>query len=392
MKHAKLKSIKQLKNLKNKRVLVRVDYNLPFNGGKLNFKEDARIQASLDTIKYLLGKGADVILVSHLGRPKGKGVKLSLKPVAHHLGKLLGERVSFTGGDFTKAKIKKGVNLLENIRFYKGEKAGDKAFARKISKLGDIFVNEAFSVSHRGDASVALIGGFLPAYSGIHLEQEIKNLSKLLSKKVAQPYIALLGGAKISTKINLIESFLKKADKVLLGGALISTILKYNGYVIGKTCYEEIPEKTIKNIIKSKKLVLPKDVVVGKRDDPKSAQVVDLLEGKALCKKEQEILDIGPKSVLEFSKHIKSAKTITWNGPMGYFENLSFAYGTFSLARLVCARAKGSAFAVVGGGETLVVLKKTHMEENIDWISTGGGAMLAYLAGEDMPGLENIMK
>ncbi|PIR66280.1 MAG: phosphoglycerate kinase [Parcubacteria group bacterium CG10_big_fil_rev_8_21_14_0_10_36_14] len=395
----KIKSIKQIKNLKGKRALVRVDYNLPINKGRLDFKEDLRIRASFETIRYLWKKDATIILISHLGRPEKREKSLSLAPIAKYLSKELLLKVNFMKDDLTKKniskKIKPGINLLENIRFYKEEESDSKEFAEKLAKLGDIFINEAFSVSHRNNASICCIQNFLPSYAGLHLEEEIKNLSRLLSKNIKKsnrPYIALMGGAKISTKINLISSLLKSTDFVLLGGALISNILKLQGYSIGNTFVEKISKNVVEKICKNKKIILPIDVVVGKKDEPQSACIVRLKDGKKLCKNNEGILDIGPETVLSFSKYIKSASTLVWNGPVGYFENTAFAYGTFSLARLIASRGKGKTYAVVGGGETISALDITEMEEDVDWISTGGGAMLAFLAGESMPGLKKIVK
>ncbi|MCG2694326.1 phosphoglycerate kinase [Candidatus Parcubacteria bacterium] len=395
----KIRSIKQVKNLKRKRVLVRVDYNLPFKNGKPDLKEDLRIRASFETVKYLQKRGAVIILVSHLGRPAKREKSLSLAPVAKYLSKKLFLKVNFIKDDLIKKdiskKIRPGINFLENIRFYKEEDLDDKRFAEKLAKLGDIFVNEAFSVSHRNNTSICSIQQFLPSYAGIHLEKEIKNLSRLLPENIKvqnRPYIALMGGAKISTKINLIDSLLKSADNVLLGGTLISNILKQQGYSIGDTFIEKISKDVVGKIYKNKKVVLPADVIVGKKDEPQSARIVRLEDGKKLCKKGEGILDIGPETVLRFSKYIKPASTIVWNGPMGYFENIAFAYGTFSLARLIASRGKGQAYAVVGGGETISALNLTGMEDDIDWVSTGGGAMLAFLAGEAMPGLKGVVK
>lgn len=395
----KIRSIKDAKDLKNKRALVRVDYNLSINNGKLDFKDDLRIRASLPTIKYLLERGATVILMAHLGRPDGWDKKLTLAPVAKYLGKLLKKPVNFIADDLTKKdlskKIKKGVNMLENIRFYTEESKGDKKFAKRLAGLGDIYINEGFSVSHRADASVAGLQNFLPGYAGLNLEQEIENLSRLLRqnvKKQNRPYVALMGGAKISTKVDLILSLLKSADNVLLGGALISGLLKFQGYKIGKTLTEDISPKTLKNILKNKKVVMPLDVVVGKTDNLKNLHTVRLNATKNLCADDESILDMGPETVLEFSKYLKKAKTIVWNGPLGLFEVHQLAYATVSLARLIAARGKGRAFAAVGGGETIAALELTKMQKYIDWISTGGGAMLSFLAGAKMPGLQKIIK
>ncbi|MFH1193971.1 MAG: phosphoglycerate kinase [bacterium] len=408
----RIRSIKELKDLKGKRALTRVDYNLSFVEGKPDFKDNLRIKASVETIKFLLEKGATVVLLAHLGRPDGWDKKLTLAPIAKYLSRLLktacpvrgsgsvaSNRVNFIADDLTKKdlnkKIKKGVNLLENIRFYDGECKNDRKFAKRLAELGDIYINEGFSVSHRADASVAGLQNFLPSYAGIYLEKEIANLSKLLRnnlRKNNRPFVALMGGAKISTKINLINNLLKSADNILLGGALISNVLKYQGYDVGGTIIEKVPEKVIKNIVKSKKIIFPADVVVGERNDVDTARLTQLYKDKKICNKNEEILDIGPESMLKFSAYIKKAQTIVWNGPMGYFEKLAYGYGTFGLARLIAARGKGRAFAVVGGGETIAALNMTKMEKYVDWVSTGGGAMLSFLAGERMPGLARIVK
>lgn len=392
-----IKSIKEIKDLKNKRALVRVDYNLSINNGKLDFKDNLRIRASVETIKFLLQKGATVILMSHLGRPEGWDKKLTLAPIAKYLAQILHKPVNFVGDDFTKKdvsrKIKKGVNMLENIRFYPEETKGDAKFAKLLSGFGDVYINEGFSVSHRPDASVAGLQNFLPAYAGIFLEREITNLSKCLRVRWrSRPYVALMGGAKISTKINLILNLLKSANNILLGGALISGLLKFQGYKIGKTITEDIDPKIAKNILNNKKIIMPKDVVVSKMNDMKNIRTVRLADTKELCKKDESILDMGPETVLEFSKYIKKAQTIVWNGPLGIFENPAFAHATMSLAQFIAARGKGKAFAAVGGGETIAALNATKMEKYVDWVSTGGGAMLSFLAGEKMPGLKKIIK
>ncbi len=418
----KIKSIKEIKDLKGKRALVRVDYNLSINNGKLDFKDDLRIRASLATIKYLLEKGATVILMAHLGRPDGWDKKLTLAPVAKYLAKILRKKVEFIPEDIRKIVFKKSpltplfqsgglkrkkggtpsfgkggqgrIFMLENIRFYPEESKGDKKFAKLLSGLGDIYINEGFSVSHRADASVAGLQNFLPSYAGLNLEEEIKNLSRLLRQNVKRqnrPYVALMGGAKISTKVDLILSLLKSADNVLLGGALVSGLLKFQGYKIGKTLTENIAPKILKNILKNKKVIMPLDVVVGKTDNLKHLRTVQLGEAKDLCAEDESILDMGPETVLEFSKYLKKAKTIVWNGPLGLFEVHQLAYATVSLARLVAARGKGRAFAAAGGGETIAALELTKMQKYVDWISTGGGAMLSFLAGAKMPGLRKIL-
>lgn len=393
----KICSIKDIKNLKGKRALVRVDYNLSINNGKLDFKDDLRIRAGLPTIKYLLEKGATVILMAHLGRPDGWDKKLTLAPVARYLGKLLKKPVNFISQDIVKKdvskKIKKGVNLLENVRFYAEESKNDRNFAKRLAALGDIYINEGFSVSHRPDVSVAGLQDLLPSYAGLHLEREIANLSKCLHIGWrGRPYVALLGGAKISTKINLILRLLKSANQVLLGGAMISGLLKFQGYKIGKTLTEDIDPKIAKDILKNKKVIMPDDVVVARPGDVKNIKTVRLADTKEICKHDEAILDMGPETVLKFSKYLKKAKTIVWNGPLGLFEKPPFAYATIALGQLIASRGKGRTFAAVGGGETISALNLTGMAEYVDWVSTGGGAMLSFLAGEKMPGLQKILK
>jgi len=394
----KVKSIKNVKNLKGKRVLVRVDYNLPFNGGDIDFKENARIKASLETIKFLLNEGAIIILIAHLDRPDHWDKEYTLKPIAKYLEKLLKQKVNFLENNILKElpKIEKGIYMLENIRFYKEEYKNDKKFAKRLASLGNLYVNDAFSVSHRDSASVSSVTNFLPTYAGIFLEKELNHLSRTCSKNIKKdnrPYVAVVGGAKIATKIKLIDSLLKTADRVLLGGALIIEILNHQGVDIGKShVSSRVSKKYLDKLLKNKKLLLPVDVVVGNIDDDKHARVVRLLRVKKVCQSGEDILDIGPQTIRDFSAEIKKAQTIVWNGPMGYFEMSIFAYGTKALAQVIAMRGKGKAYAVVGGGETVASLNQIKMAKYVDWVSTGGGAMLAFLGGEKMPGLKKIIK
>ncbi|MEA3272815.1 MAG: phosphoglycerate kinase [Patescibacteria group bacterium] len=352
----KLKSLTAIRNLHCKRVLVRLDLNVPLRKKKVS--DDWKIEKILPTLQYLIQKDAKVVIVSHLGRPNGKKKKkLSLQPVVNHLEKSLGKKVLFLKDKIgSKKLIKKisalncgGVAVLENIRFYKEEEKNDKNFAKNIGELVDAYVNDAFAVSHRAHVSISAITKVLPSYAGLLLQEEIKNLDKIL-KNPARPFVVLLGGAKMSTKIPSIKDI--KADYILLGGAL---------------------DKESKSMAKKllKKVVFPSDDVVGKKG---------------------AILDIGPQTVLEYSKYIRKAQTIVWNGPMGYFEKKEFSHGTIALARLIASRSSGKVFGVVGGGETIEALKKTKMEQYVDWISTGGGAMLSFLSGEKLPGLCPLIK
>lgn len=388
-----IKSLRKVKNLKNKTVWLRVDFNVPEENGKIT--EDYKIKAGLETINFLLAKKCKLIIASHWGEPNGKRVaKFSTKVLASHLEKLLGKPVNFVpalyGPELKKSlkTLKTGeIIFLENLRFDKGELSNNLAFAKKLSQGADIYVNDAFAVSHRAQASVSAIKKYLPSYAGLTLEQEIINLNKILQPK--KPLIVVLGGAKISTKISLISSLYKKADYIILGGGLANNFFKFQKNNIGGSIYESGVDKEIKKFYKNgqldKKIILPIDVVVGIKDKNPRAKNVDEVKGK------EEILDIGPASISLFSTYIKQARSIVWNGPMGKFEVSSFKHGTLSMARLIAAKAKGPAYGVVGGGETVAALKLTKMEAYVDWVSTAGGAMLAYLGGEEMPGLKKII-
>lgn len=389
----KINSLKNIKSLKGKKVLLRVDFNVPILNGKI--KDDHRILAGLETIEFLLKKKASLVIISHLGTAKGKFDKqYSLSPIAFHLEKLLRKKVNFLSNHDPEAaldvvsNIKEGeIIFLENLRFNKGELSDNAAFAKKLASLGDIYVNDAFSVSHRPQASISSIKKYLPAYAGLLLEKEVTALYKIIAPK--KPLVVIMGGAKISTKAPLIFSLYGKADKILIGGALATTFFKLFGFEVGKSFYDEKISPKVSKMLKEekyfKKLVLPIDLVVKGRNDKIRVCFPDEV------KKSEMILDIGPETISLFAENIKKAATLVWNGPMGKFEEDSFKQGSLSVARLVAARSKGSSFGVVGGGETIEVLKMTKMEEYIDFISTAGGAMLSYLGGENMPGLEKII-
>ncbi len=387
-----IKSISKNKKLSGKKVLLRLDLNVQVKNGKV--VDDYRIKSSLSTVEYLLKQNAKVIIVSHLGRARGKYEKdLSLGPVASSLEKNLKKRVKFISEHEPKKAIKeieamknKEVLMLENLRFNEGEAKNATKFAKELASLADIYVNDAFSVSHRSQASVDAITKYLPSFAGLLLEEELRAMDKILKPK--KPFIAILGGSKIETKMPLIEKFLNKADKILIGGALATTIVKGLGYEVGKSYCDKGYDKMVKKIMTSKKgsekIVLPIDFAVEGRAGKKRISSPDEV------KKSESILDIGPSTISDYSQYIKSASTLIWNGPMGKFEEASFRQGSLSLARLVAARSKGRAYGLVGGGETVTVLNMTKMEEYVDHVSTAGGAMLAYLSGEKMPGLKKI--
>ncbi len=386
----KLDSIKKIKNLKNKKVLLRVDFNVPMADGRV--KEDYRIKAALSTIDYLVSKGAKVIIMAHLGDPGGKIVpELSLRPVARRLSQIIKKPVIFvpeTIGYKADKEVEKMVAgeivFLENLRFNEGETKNDMRFAKHLAGLADLYVNEAFSVCHRAQASVSAIRKCLPSYFGLQLVTEIKNLDKIL--KPTHPLVVVMGGAKISTKLPLIEKMAVLADHILLGGGLANNFLKYQKLEVGKSLVDSGSDIFVKKFFKGKKLaakiILPVDVIVC--DRLKNAKLKNVEE----LAKTDAIMDIGPETIALYSSYIKSAVTIIWNGPLGKFEDSAYKHGTMSIAIAIAARSTGYAYGLIGGGETVEALKQTKMESYVDFVSTAGGAMLSYLGGEKMPGLK----
>jgi 3-phosphoglycerate kinase len=394
----KLQVINQIKNLRNKTVLVRVDYNVALKKGKI--LETERIERSFETINYLVKKGAKVVLISHLGSPDGKFVKdLSLKPIAFYLDSQAKKKVTFIAdciGPHVKSQINKmkpgQILLLENLRFNPGEEKNDAKFARELAFGMNFYVNEAFSVCHRAHASVSAITKYLPAYAGFNLANEVENLSKLLSG-FKRPAVAIIGGVKISTKIKVIENLLKRYDHVLIGGALANNFFAANKVNIGNSVFEKDFLKLAKDLQKKAhgKLILPIDVRIAKdlkADKARSIPVrlLNKYRGKF------QIVDIGPKTELYYESFIHKSKTLVWNGPMGIFENKIFSHGSDFISRGVCQHAKGSAFGVVGGGETIALLDKLKLKTWPDFVSTAGGAMLEFLEGKILPGIKPLMK
>ncbi len=381
-----VKSIRQIKNLTSKTVFLRVDFNVPIKSREI--KDEYKIVMTLPTIRYLLRHNCRLIIASHLTDEKA-----TAKPIAKRLSELLGEKVIFIPGGLNE-KVIESVNqkdgriiLLDNLRLNQGEEKNDKRFARNLAELADIYVNDAFAVCHRNHATVQAIKKYLPGYAGLLLEKEILNLEKVLKPK--QPLISIIGGAKIGTKIVLLNSLAKKSYRVLIGGALANNFIAAHGYKIGKSLADKNSVSLAAGLIKRhRNIILPVDVVVAKKI--KGGRV--WVKTVSRVEKNDIILDIGPKTVRLFAHYIKQANTLIWNGPLGYFENEHFKHGTLSVARLVAARSTGQAFGVVGGGETIEAVKLTKMENFIDWVSTGGGAMLAFLGGEPMPGLKGIVK
>lgn len=396
-------------SIQGKTVFVRLDINEPIGeDGKV--ADDFRIQAALPTIRFLQSQGCKIILTAHLGRPDGKVVQaLSLLPVAERLAELLRykitidpknnpeyppNRVVFLTGDIRKKMTQDVVRdiasphivLLENIRFYKEEEENDAAFAKMLAGLADVYVNEAFSVCHHAGASVTGVPKIIPGYVGLQLEQEILALDRVLTRP-KKPFVAMVAGIKISDKEKTLKNLGKTADYILTGGGIANVFFLAKGYELGLSKVEAESVKLAWQLEKNfkTKLLLPDDVVVAnKQIDKQSIRVCAPHE----VKKSELILDIGPKTILKYAGVLKKAKTIVWNGPMGKFEQKPFHHGTMSLARIVGSVGKRHCFTVVGGGETVDAIRLSHQAQFIDHLSTGGGAMLEYLAGDTLPGIE----
>ncbi len=389
----KIRSINSLRNLKDKKIFLRLDFNVPMKAGKI--KDDYKMQAGLETINFLLNKKAKLIIATHLGDPQGKvDKKLSTAPLARHLAKLLSLNVKFipslTGAKIKPEllKMKSGeITFLENLRFHPGELSNDNNFAKELASLADVYINDAFAVSHRTQASVSAIKKYLPAYAGLLLAKEVQAIQRALKPK--KPLVTIMGGAKIKTKAPLIKSLYPASKFILLGGGLANNFLKFYGLEIGRSLYDKdslpIIKKLLKNKLKNKKIILPIDVVIKDRAGKIKSKKINEV------KKSDTILDIGPETVNLYAEKIKKAQTLIWNGPMGKFEETHFKHGTMAIARLMAARSSGRAYGLAGGGETVEALKMSGMMEHVDWISTAGGAMLAYLSKEKMPGLTKII-
>ncbi len=389
----RIRSLRQLKSLKGKTVFLRVDFNVPLAGTKIG--DDYKIKAGLETIKFLQSRGARIIVASHLGEPAGRyEAAYSLRPVALRLKKLLKQPVKFLSpalGAKTAAAVNKlrpgGIIMLDNLRFYQGEYDNDPDFAKDLAALADIYVNDAFAVSHRAQASVSAIKKYRPSYAGLLLESEVRALYNILKPK--KPLVVVMGGAKIKTKAPLIAKLYPAAAQILIGGGLANNFFKFQGWEIGRSLLDKDSISDIKKFFSgrklAKKIILPQDVVVKKSGG--AARVVSPLA----VQKTDTILDIGPATISAYAAYIKKAQTLVWNGPLGKFEEKSFRHGTLAIASLIAARSSGRAYGVVGGGETVAALELTKMSEYVDWVSTAGGAMLSYLGGAKMPGLSLIV-
>lgn len=384
----------------NKTVLVRVDFNVPLKNGQV--VEDSRIIASLPTITYLVKQKSKVVVMAHLGRPNGKFNKeFSLKPVVEILGKKLKQSIKLIdlgSGEVDPKKFGQAKNeilamkpgqviMLENTRFLAGEEKNDPELSKILASLAELFVFDGFAVAHRAAASVSGVAKFLPTYAGLLMASEVENLSKIMSKP-KRPFVAVVGGAKMETKVPVLKSLVKMADQILVGGGISNTVLAARGYGIGNSICDKNLFATAKLIAKNKKIILPMDVIVGDKTG-ENWRIVEIgPKAHEICKKGESIFDIGPATVQQFNNLIVWSKSALWNGALGWFEQTPYGEGTFAIAQALAEATKRGAFTVVGGGETVEVLLAQKLVKNISFVSTGGGAMLEFISGVKLPGVK----
>lgn len=384
----KLRTLRQAQ-VSGKRVLARVDFNVPLDANTGEVADDTRIRAALPTIEYLVQQGARVILMSHLGRPEGKVVeKFRLDPVARRLAALLGRPVKKAPDcigpevEAMAAHLQPGeVLLLENVRFHPGEEANDPAFAEALARLGEVYVNDAFGAAHRAHASTVGVARFLPAYAGLLMEKEVYYLTRVLEAP-ERPYVAVIGGAKVSDKLPVLRNLLPRVDRLLVGGGMANTFLKAQGHQVGSSLHEEEHVPAARELLATGKVLVPVDGVIADRvaADAQTRIIVfgDVPEG-------WRILDIGPETVGRFQEALRPARTVLWNGPMGVFELEPFAAGTRAVAEFLAGLT--GALRVIGGGETAAAVERLGLADRFDHVSTGGGAALEFLEGRTLPGI-----
>ena len=389
-------SIKDQENLNQKIVLLRLDLNVPLKNGIIT--DETRIDKILPIIDFLIKKKAKIVIISHVGRPKGKVNKIfSLYPICQNLEKKLNLKIRLINDDIFKLKKEDlfkntydQIIFLENVRFYKGEEDNDISFAKHLAGLGDLYVNDAFSCSHRAHASIDKITRFLPSFAGLQLEAEINALKKITTE-IKKPITCIIGGSKISSKIGIIKNLIPKFDNIIVVGGMANNIISYNGNNIGRSIKEENCKIIIKDIFETSKnhscsIIFPEDVLVGKNMNDKS-QVKELNE----IKNDDLILDIGPKTVKKIKGIIEISRTILWNGPAGYFENPNFANGSYEIAKMIIKKNKNkSIYSVAGGGDTTAFINQIKALKNFDFVSTAGGAFLEYLEGKELPGIKSL--
>ena len=391
-----MRNIQDETNLNQKKVLLRLDLNVPLDNGKIT--DTTRIDKILPTINFLLKNEAKIIILSHVGRPKGKVVsELSLKPICEDLKNKLNQNIKLVSknikeinstGLFNEQDEK--IVILENLRFYEEEEKNDNGFAKHLASLADIYVNDAFSCSHRAHASIFEITKFIPSYAGLQLNLEIDALTKITSE-IQRPITCIIGGSKISSKINIIKNLIAKFDNIIIVGGMANNILRYKGYEIGKSIQEDNCDKIIEEIFslskkENCKIIYPEDVAVGKNLDG-SAKIKELNN----ISKDELILDIGPKTIKAINLLIEESSTILWNGPAGYFENPNFAKGSLEIAKKIIEKNKSNTiYSVAGGGDTVSLLNGIGATNNFNFVSTAGGAFLEYLEGKELPGIKAL--
>ena len=386
-------------DVRGKRVLVRCDLNVPVDGGRVT--DATRLERLVPGLKALAERGAKVIVLSHFGRPKGIDPSLSLAPIATELGRLVGQPIAFASNCIGEAAVKAvyalqpgSVAVLENLRFHKGEEKNDPAFAKELAALGDMFVGDAFSTAHRAHASTEGITHFLPSYAGPLLMEEINALRAALDKP-QRPTVAVVGGAKVSTKIPVLENLLAKVDKLIIGGGMANTFLHAQGIAVGKSLCEPDFANTALDIIAAAKargaeIVLPVDAVIAREFKAGAASSV---VGIAACPADAMILDVGPKSVAHLTNVLSHCHTLLWNGPLGAFEIEPFGAGTFALAKAAATMTKaGTLVSVAGGGDTVAALNMAGVTDDFTYVSTAGGAFLEWLEGRELPGIAALTK
>ena len=389
-----MKSIRSLENIKNKSVILRLDLNVPIKNGKIT--DTNRIDKIIPTLNFLVKRKAKIIIISHIGRPNGKIVKhLSLKPVSQCIKdkikkdvSLLRENIFNLSKEDILSSTGDEVVLLENIRFYPEEEANDDKFSEKLASFGEIYVNDAFSCSHRNHASVSNITKYIPAYSGIQIDTEISALNKITTD-IKKPVTCIIGGSKISSKINVIKNLIPKFNNIIIVGAMANNIFKYKGLNIGKSFYEENFDNLVKEIFSfakasNCKITFPIDIKVGKKLTGTSSEK-DFID----IEHDDMILDAGSKTLIEIRKIIDNSSTVLWNGPLGYFENENFSFGSLEIAKYIASKGD-KIFSVVGGGDTVAVINTLNVKDKFNFVSTAGGAFLEYLEGKVLPGIKAL--
>ncbi len=393
-----MKSISEEYNLNNKKILLRLDLNVPLIDDKIT--DTTRIDKIIPTLKFLISQNAKIIIISHVGRPNGEVVnELSLRPICDDLKIKLSQNIKLISKNIKEISSKDLFNsddekivMLENIRFYPEEEKNNPQFAKQLSTLADIYVNDAFSCSHRAHASIVEITNFLPCYSGLQLFLEVDALKKITSE-IKKPITCIIGGSKVSTKINIIKNLIPKFNNIIIVGGMANNIIKYMGNNIGKSLQEENSDMIIKEIFSLSetedcKIVYPVDVMIG-RDLNGNSQIKELNE----ISSEEMILDIGPKTISIIKNIIEESNTILWNGPAGYFENPNFANGSIEIAKKIIENNKSDKiYSVVGGGDTVSFLNSLNLINNFNFVSTAGGAFLEYLEGKELPGIKALKK